>query len=73
MEKGIKIKYRKGNPLVYDDAERERHEEFYFSAYDVNKEIGHLIVTKIIDPVDELEIELDNLDQKVEKLYEEIS
>lgn len=60
MENNFSIKYRKINPLVSDDSEKERYEEHYFSAQENGKEIGHLITTKITEPLDDLEIELRN-------------
>lgn len=59
MEK-IKINRKKTDPLVYDDAEKERFEEYYFSASHKGKEVGHLITTKVLDPISDIEFDLDN-------------
>lgn len=59
MKDKYKIEYKRIEPLVSDNSESERFEEFYFSAKKGNKEIGHLIITKVIDPIDDLEFDLD--------------
>lgn len=60
MKNQFEIEYKKINPLVPDESERERYEEFYFSAQDQGKEIGHLITTKVLEPLDDIEMELGN-------------
>ncbi|HKL24043.1 MAG TPA: hypothetical protein VJ912_01775 [Candidatus Nanoarchaeia archaeon] len=59
MRDQYKIEYKRIEPLVSDDSESKRFEEFYFSAKKGNKEIGHLITTKVIDSIDDLEFDLD--------------
>ncbi len=56
----IEIKQRKIESMPYNGEESARYEEFYFSANHKGKEIGHLISTKILEPIEDFEYFITN-------------
>lgn len=52
----MEIKIRESKPLLFDESENLRYEEFYFSANEDKNEVGHLIATKVIEPIEDFEM-----------------
>jgi len=56
----IEIGMKNINSMPFNLEESERYEEFYFSANMNGKEIGHLVATKILEPIEEFEYYVTN-------------